>query len=307
MIFNQFPYRKILIGLLGLGSQIAFAGSHAVHEASPAKAVLAGTPVGCTQAELTAAINNGNAAGTATLQLPSACNLIIVTPATVNEAFPAITGNITLIGGEGTVIARDQTAAAFRLFTVNVGGTLTLKNLAIENGTTAGLGGGVLVQGTLVVDSVSFSHNNAANGGAFSVSAGGVATVSKGNFLLNTTTGVGGGAILNSGEITVKNSTFSGNTAPINGGAINTQGSGITSLILCLFTSNTSNGLGGALSNLGTTRITQTIIHSNNGSSGGGIATGNNNVFVSHTSNTAIINNIPNNCNPLNTIANCTD
>lgn len=264
-----------------------------------------GLSVGCTQAELTAAINDGNNAGTAVLQLPSNCTYTIENPATVNEAFPIITGNITIIGGEGSVITRAQTAAAFRIFTIAPGATLTLRHIIIENGNTTGLGGGILDNGTLVSDNVILSHNNAANGGAISVSSGATAQLLASTFLSNTTTGVGGGGIINSGELNVKNSYFSGNTAPINGGAINTQASGTTTIMLSLITYNISGGLGGALSNLGTLNVYQSIVNYNTGSSAGGIATGNTNVTISKTSNTAILNNQPDNCSPLNTIEGC--
>lgn len=268
-------------------------------------ALSAGLSVGCTQAELTAAIIDGNNAGTAILQLPSNCTYTVLNPATVAVAFPIITGNITIIGGDGTVIARDQAAAAFRLFTVNPGATLTLQHLTLQNGNTTGQGGGILDNGALVLDNVTLMHNTAVDGGAVSVFAGATAQVLTSTFLFNTTTGVGGGGIINFGELYVKNSYFSGNTAPTNGGAINTQSSGLTTVYLSLLTYNTSGSFGGALSNLGTTNVTQSIVNYNTGSAGGGIATGNNNVIISKTSNTAILNNQPDNCFPLNTIDGC--
>lgn len=267
--------------------------------------LVSGLPVGCTQAELTAAIIDGNNAGTAILQLPSNCTYTVQIPATATEAFPIITGNITIIGGKGTVIARGQTAAAFRIFTVNSGATLTLRQLTLENGNTAGQGGGILDNGALVVENITLSHNKASNGGGISVSAGATAQVLASTLLSNTATGVGGGGMINFGELYVKNSYLSGNAAPINGGAINTQGSGITTIMLSLITYNTSAGLGGALSNLGTLNVSQSIVNYNTGSAGGGIATGNNNVTISKTSNTAILNNQSDNCSPLNTIEGC--
>lgn len=272
---------------------------------SNSSAVTSGLSVGCTQVALTAAIIDGNNAGSAILQLPSNCTYLVQTPATATEAFPVITGNITIIGGNNTVIARDQAAAAFRIFTVNSGATLTLRHFTIENGNTAGLGGGILDNGALILDNITLSHNRAGNGGGISVSSGATAQLLTTTFLSNTTTGVGGGGAINFGELNIRNAFFSGNTAPINGGAINTQPGGTTTILLSLITNNTSNGLGGALSNLGTTNVLQSIVDYNKGSAGGGIATGNNNVTISKTSNTAILFNQPDNCSPLNTIEGC--
>ena len=63
-----------------------------------------------------------------------------------------------------------------------------------------------------------------------------------------------------------------------------------------------SGGLGGGISNLGTTSLDGTLVRLNRGSGGGGIATGNNNVTLSVS---IVSNNIPDNCNPLNTIRGC--
>jgi alpha-D-ribose 1-methylphosphonate 5-triphosphate synthase subunit PhnG len=57
---------------------------------------------------------------------------------------------------------------------------------------------------------------------------------------------------------------------------------------------------GGGLFNLGTTTVEGSQIQLNQGSAGGGIATGNTNVTLSRS---AVRSNFPDNCNPLNTIA----
>ena len=56
------------------------------------------------------------------------------------------------------------------------------------------------------------------------------------------------------------------------------------------------------MSNLGTTVLTGSTVTRNQGSSGGGIATGNTNVTLRGT---VVRNNTPDNCNPLNTIPGC--
>ena len=123
-------------------------------------------------------------------------------------------------------------------------------------------------------------------------------------FDLNTTTGVGGGAIINSGTLTLTKSRVVSNFAPINGGGINTQPNGVTTVLKSTFLQNRSGGLGGALSNLGTTDMKRCTVTGNTGSAGGGIATGNTQGTLERTE---ISDNDSDNCSPLNTIAGCTD
>ena len=185
---------------------------------------------------------------------------------------------------------------------VATGGTLRMTSVAITNGNTAGLGGGIQNAGTLVLRHVTMSGNNAGNGGAVANNAGATATISRSLLNANTTTGVGGGALINSGTLTVSGSVLSANTAPINGGAVNTQSSGNTRLIQTTVGHNTSGGLGGGLSNLGTTSLDRTLVTGNRGSGGGGIATGNTNVTLVRS---IVRNNDPHDCSPLNTIPGC--
>jgi hypothetical protein len=202
------------------------------------------------------------------------------------------------------VLARNPGAASFRILDVAAAGTLRLSNVTIRNGRTASLGGGIQNAGTVILTQDTFSGNAAGNGGGLGNLANATANVSGTTFAGNTTTAVGGGAIINSGEMTVTGSTFTGNTAPINGGALNTQPAGNSQLISSTFRHNTSGGLGGAMSNLGTTTLIGTVIRQNQGSAGGGIATGNANVALR---NSAVVDNKPDNCSPANTIAGCSD
>jgi hypothetical protein len=292
-------YKKLFIGLLSLGSQVLFASS-------PMTKI---PTIGCSASKLSAAIAEGNtapltSAGTVVILLEPGCTYVIETPASASEALPVITNNITIIGSKGSVIARSLSAPAVRIFNVNSTGSLTLKNLIVENGDSAGLGGAVLNHGTLATQDVIFSHNRASSGGALAVLAGAEARIFDTEFRFNSAAGVGGGAIINFSNMTIKNSGFLGNTAPINGGAINTQPSSITNISLSKFTHNISGSLGGALSNLGTLNIDLSLISFNKGSSGGGIATGNNNVTLIKT---VVVDNCPDNCSPLNTIEGCID
>jgi predicted outer membrane repeat protein len=83
---------------------------------------------------------------------------------------------------------------------------------------------------------------------------------------------------------------------------VNTQPSGVTHFVGSTVVSNTAGGLGGGISSLGTTSLNHTHVQANKGSGGGGIATGNVNVTLVSS---LVSGNIPDNCNPLNTIPGC--
>ena len=89
------------------------------------------------------------------------------------NALPAITGNITIVGN-GDTIERTG-AAAFRLFDVASGGSLTLENLTLTGGLAQGTGsaaegGAIYSTGTLNLSGVTVKSNvaqgsNGVNGG----------------------------------------------------------------------------------------------------------------------------------------------
>ncbi|MDN3358350.1 hypothetical protein [Actinomadura sp. DC4] len=259
--------------------------------------------VACSAPALAAAITAANVTAGTVLRLASRCTYSITTPATAATGLPAVTGNITLVGGPKTTVRRDPGAAAlFRVFDVAATGTLRIAGISILGGRTAGLGGAIQNAGHLVIRQATLAGNAASNGGAVANSANATATISRSLFSSNTTTSVGGGAFINFSTLTVIGSVLSANTAPINGGAVNTQPGGMTRLIQTTVAHNTSGGLGGGISNLGTLALDRTLVHLNRGSSGGGIATGNTNVTLRRS---VVRNNIPDNCNPLNTVPGC--
>jgi hypothetical protein len=273
--------------------------------ASPAQSSAAGgrvIRVPCSSAALASAIVAANAPGGAVLGLAGRCTYTITTPATAATGLPTITGDVALVGGPGTTIQRDPTAAAFRVLDVSAGARLRVAGITILNGSTAGLGGGIQNAGRLGLLQTTLSGNSAGNGGAVANSAAGTATISRSLVTANAATGVGGGGVINFGVLTVSGSALRFNTAPINGGAVNTQPSGTTQLIQSTVSRNTSGGLGGGVSNLGTTTLHRTLVEHNRGSAGGAIATGNTNVVLSRS---IVRNNQPDNCNPINTIPGC--
>jgi hypothetical protein len=286
-----------------LGGAVIAAVALAAAPAYSMAAAADATTVPCAPGALISAINTANGLPAATLRLASRCIYDITNPATAADALPIITRNITLIGGQSTSIRRAPLApTAFRILDVAAGGTLHVKDVFILSGSTAGLGGGIQNAGTLELDETTLAGNNAGNGGALANIAGGRAVVHRSVLSSNTTTGVGGGGIINFGMLTVLESHLIGNSAPINGGGINTQPGGVTRVIRSTVDYSRSSGLGGALSNLGTTSLDRTRVEFNRGSAGGGIATGNTNVTIQRSE---VRRNTPDNCNPLNTIPGC--
>ena len=285
---------------------LAGAALAAAAPAVAAQAVTAGpgtVSVPCGINALVTAINAANSGGPSTLILSGNCTYGIKVPATAADGLPLITGHISLVSLGNTVIQRSPAAlTAFRILDVAAGASLRLSNLSIRNGNTAGLGGGIQNAGTLWISKVTFFRNQAGNGGALSNAAGATATIDGATMFGNTATGVGGGGIINFGTLTLAESSLSDNHAPINGGGLNTQPSGISHLIQSQFTRNVSGGLGGGISNLGTTTLDRTSVRFNRGSAGGGIATGNANVTLVRST---VTDNTPDNCNPVGTIAGC--
>ncbi len=274
--------------------------------ASPAEAVGRRViTIPCSSTALSTAITTANGLGAATLRLAAHCSYTITTPATATDGLPVVTGDVALVGGPATTIRRDPAIAAlFRVLEVSAGGTLRVRNIAILNGNNGGLGGGILDGGTLELDHVTLSGNRANNGGAISITAGARGFVTRSVFSANSTTGVGGGGLIVFGTVTVDASRFTGNSAPINGGAVDTQPGGTARLTHDTIDHNSSNGLGGGIANLGTTVLQNTLVELNRGSGGGGIATANASIFLRRS---IVRRNLPNNCNPLNTIPGCTD
>ncbi len=213
-------------------------------------------------------------------------------------ALPAIlnassAGSLNIDGGENITISGENSG---RVFWVNSGGNLTLRNLTIANGVTGGDGGGVANFGALTVNTVTFLNNRAAGGGGvanfngatlnvvnsiFSRNAavngggglanyaGGSATVEGSAFLENGADNDGGG-LWNAGSLTVNTSLISANTANngagiANFGALSVRDTPIARNLTSIV------GKGGAIYNEGAATLTGTILDANQARSGGGV------------------------------------
>lgn len=170
-----------------------------------------------------------------------------------------------------------------RLLSIGAASNVTIDGVDFAFGTSANLGGAIQNSGKLTVRNATFSGNTGSNGGAIANDAVGTLAVEDSTFSHNTATGVGGAAIISSGPATIDRVALVNNDAPINGGGINVQPGGTVTLSNSTVAGNTSGGLGGGISNLGTLTVQGTTIANNSASSGTAIATGNANVTLAAT------------------------
>jgi hypothetical protein len=139
----------------------------------------------------------------------------------------ALGDNLTMVGN-GDTIQRDNKSAAFRFFEMAGGATLTLIDLALQNGLSSSIytgGGAILNYGVLTASSCTLTNNS--------------------------TSGIPvGGAIYNGGAVTLQNSTLHNNTA-FDGGGIYNNPSGSLTIGGCILSHNSATNDGGAILNDG--------------------------------------------------------
>jgi hypothetical protein len=154
------------------------------------------------------------------------------------------------------------------------GGTVTMKNSVISGNGTTGSGGGMAVEDgvTVIITDTTISDNAASNPNLLFTSGGGIACAGPLTVMNSTVTdnsaGLGGGLV--TGALTVVNSTISGNVASstLGGGGIYCSGS--ATVTNSTISANAAEpGDGGAIHNLGTAQIGDTVL--NAGASGGTI------------------------------------
>lgn len=195
------------------------------------------------------------------------------------NALPAITGDVTIIGKDSTLIRSSlHSALLFRLLAVNEGGSLTLKGVTVTGGLIDGDGAGIANEGTLKLEGSTVAGNQATGDGAGISNEGGDVTLDESRVINNvvfdadTDAGDGGGLSNNAaGILTIKSSTIAGNSSEEDGGGIQNQGT------LAVDGSRIVNNVardddGGAINNLGTATIDNSKITENwAGVEGGGI------------------------------------
>jgi predicted outer membrane repeat protein len=211
-------------------------------------------------------------------------------------------------------------------------GTLTVTGGSFSgNATTTGFGGAINNTGTLTVTGATFVNDQSADGGA--IENQGTATITGSVFRADQAS-FNGGAIHNEGQLTLTNCWFAGNSAAVSGGGLFNgvagdltangttfhqnqaiDGGGLdnensASLTSAVFSGNSASGTGGGILNNWVLSATDSTIVSNSAAGGGGgIYDGD--LFgppgIVTLASSPVQGNHPDNCEPLNMIASCSD
>jgi hypothetical protein len=194
-------------------------------------------------------------------------------------------GDLDFTGGASAILVygADRNATIIdgnhidRVFHIHAGRQVTLTNLTIRNGLSAGLGGGAQNDGTLILNAVTISGNQANEGGGVAniligsnltleygtvvsqnVAVGGGGGISNDTTLSmydttvshNTAGASGGGMAQNGGSAYITRSTIANNSAGFNGGGI--WNSALLGVEISTVSQNAANNNGGGLYNTGT-------------------------------------------------------
>jgi hypothetical protein len=186
-------------------SQPAAANRGARQFAATANEVGTGTPASCTHSALAAAIAAG---GTVTFN----CGLNPLNLITLGT-FTIAAGNAVTLDGAALITL--DAAEGHRLFDVQAGASLVLRNINLIRGRSEG-GGAVLNAGSLTLDGAritqSFAVGAGAGGGAIG-NAGGTVAIQNSTLAANGAESIGGAISSQGGSLTIENSTFEGNQA----------------------------------------------------------------------------------------------
>ncbi|MBN7796949.1 choice-of-anchor Q domain-containing protein [Parahaliea mediterranea] len=187
-------------------------------------------------------------------------------------ALPWIRSTVT-IDGSGSIIERDLAASAFRLFVVNPGGHLEIRDATLRNGSltsghagatiwnhgqltlndvvidnsrnTLGPGGSIHNTGQAVLEGVVIENSESRHSGG-AIHNDGSLTLRE-STIRNTHSQAAGGALVNRGTLTLERSLIEGSSSTGAGGGLDNGGSGSTALRNSTLSGNTSDGLGGGV------------------------------------------------------------
>lgn len=241
----SFTQKWLLAGLMGA----SLYGLHP-NQAYAAGIVGNGSAASCTDAALKQALSGG---GTVTFKCGSAAKTIYLGSENAIAAHTVIDGgNLISLNGSN----------AKRIFNVQNGKNLTLKNITLANGYTAGQGGAIYAayQNLLSIYNCKFINNTStqlgeAGGGAIFTSIG-AAVIDRSTFTGNKA-GVGGAMKALNSNLTITGSVFTGNkstnTNGGSGGAIGIDGAkgdnGVITIRTSTFQNNSATSYGGAIFN----------------------------------------------------------
>src|SRR5215208_3196733 len=185
---------------------------------------------------------------------------------TLGSALPDITDTAGLLihGRKAKIIVSGNDAV--RVFRVEPGAVLALRNLHVADGGNSFFAAGLLNNGGEVrVWNSTFSSNSATDTGGGIENLSGLLTVTNSTFSGNSADD--GGGIENEGTLEVTNSTFSGNSADRGGGIRNDGPLEVTN---STFSDNSGGDVGGGIfnSSFGTLTVTNSTFSGNSASNG---------------------------------------
>ncbi len=203
--------------------------------------------------------------GPDTLILPQASTqtLTAIDNATFGPTGLPVIRSTIVIDGNGSTIARDPSAPAFRILAVGLTGELTLRETTVTGGrisesTPNRKGGGIANYGSLALADSTIAGNSATRDGGGVHNAGSL-TVTQSTISGNSAGDDGG--LRNDGAATLVNSTVSGNSAIDRAGGI--RNSGTLRLFASTVSANSAQGTGGGIFNKGTLIVTRSIVSGN--------------------------------------------
>jgi CSLREA domain-containing protein len=195
---------------------------------------------------------------------------------TLGELWVADASGLLIDGGEEADVTLSGNDAV-RVFFVNEGAKLALKNLTVAHGNNedpdSGGGGIFNWGGTLEVTDSTFSDNSS-TGWSGGIHNAGALTVTGSTFSQNSA--ISGGGITNyGGTLEVTDSTFSQNSAPNRGGGISNELYGTLTVTGSTISQNSAGRTGGGIANGGALTLANSTISQNSaGRTGGGIVNG---------------------------------
>lgn len=179
----------------------------------------------------------------------STCDTINLMPNAVYEQNITINRTVTIQGQGAASTAMNGTASG-NVFIIEPDAVVTLSDMTIRGGATdaAGRGGGILSFGSLTLNNVVVTGNEAYNGGGIAAD-GGTMVVNNSTICHNSTTGNSGAGIISMVSITLTNTTISDNrtTGPDRVGGGLAVFAGVVTMINCTISNNSATGYGGGL------------------------------------------------------------
>ncbi len=227
----------------------------------------------CTLADAITAANTDTATGGCPAGDPAVDTIELTVDVTLTSALPPINAVVT-INGNGNTIARDSTAASFRILDVTGSSLLTVNDTTITGGNAFNEnGGGIRVAsgGSLILSNSVVENNQTSRSGPFVAAGwgggiyfegGGLFSISNSTIRNNVAVGNGGGGGVyydnlhgSSPPVQISGSTFSGNSTTdtfADGGGIRIDGGTTTDPLTVniensTFSGNSTNGRGGGI------------------------------------------------------------